>query len=172
MLIFNDTKLLDITKLTDDVRNIIGEVELIQRSDEFLIHSNFLETVSNQYKPYISTEQTGKGYHILKPTQLMSTIINEHNSRGQTALYVAALCNNKQMFDLLLTFGADIKTLNEDNGSVLHGIAWGKDESIKPNVKENFIRNILSKDTSFMFNKNNKKETFYNNLQQRHHEMY
>jgi hypothetical protein len=102
---------------------------------------------------------------------------NQHNSRGQTLLFLAAQNCNKQMIDALVAMGVRLTDINSDGSTILHGIAWGKvndqGQPIKTyDEKVAFMIDILGRypieTIPLLFRVNQRGETCYDNLLMRH----
>ncbi len=122
---------------------------------------------------YNSSQPMARMSISLEATELLKELINiKNSSHGQTPLYVACLNCNKEMYDLLVRFGANQEITNTDHSTILHGIAWGNDQ--RPGgpptyeEKERMLQEIIPIIPKLVLNKNAKGETFYHNLMYRH----
>lgn len=134
--------------------------------------------ITQAWTPYIEFKkiEPGNGYIYFQLSFKENIFLNIVNSRGQTLLYLAAQNCNKIMFDALVAMGVNPKTLNSDGSTILHGIAWGKTDASGKltktyDEKVKFIQYILQIYPDiilFLFHKNSRQETFYDNLLMRH----
>ena len=117
-------------------------------------------------------------------TDLLRSIINKYNERGQTFLYVAALSLDIEIFDHLLhVYGIDKNLKNKDGNTPVHAAAW----TVKPIEDEDLTKEQwqetkhiisgkklifigeLSKRGFDIWAKNNGGETFFDLLETREH---
>jgi len=128
--------------------------------------------------PYNSSQPMARMTIPLEATPLLISLINEKNRFGQTLLYLAGLNCNLKLYDLLKRLGAKEKFINKDDNiefyintdgsTILHGIAWGNEN--RPGgaptyeEKERMLQEIIPKIPELVLKKNNRGETFYDNL--------
>jgi hypothetical protein len=126
--------------------------------------------------PYSDPNQPGSrqsGIQIV-PTELLKSLSNQKNRRGQTLLYLACKNSNLQLYNLLKNNGANKEIINDDGSTILHGIAWGNDDRPggAPTYEEKMamLNQIIRTVPELIFNINQNGETFYHNLMYKHPE--
>jgi ankyrin repeat protein len=164
----------------DDVMNDIDTLtDLIFKNISPFADTSALSDIIHEWTPfiehcnYITNVPMARMTARLQATQQMTDIINTNNSRGQTPLYVACLNNNMKIYNLLKRLGANPLTLNTDNSTILHGIAWGNDDRSEggPTYEEKIESLkvlIIGSCGSLVLSKNDHNETYYDNLIIRH----
>lgn len=99
------------------------------------------ETTHDTIQDLVKAIVKGELGTVKKILEADGTIANKRNSEGATPLFLVAQVGNSEIFDYMITAGADVKIRNSSGSCILHALAcWGGDCAGKLKILDAAIR--------------------------------